>query len=200
MNRVVFAGLLACLMLPVAGMTAPVDPQALVRDTTDQVLEILRSDAERIRSDPTYLYGVVEDIVLPHFDFEEMTRLAVGKHWREAASSQRGPLVDEFKTLLVRTYSKALQQYTEQSVVFLPMRGDPAEGEVTVRTEIEQAGGFPIPVYYSLYRTDEAWKVYDVIIDNVSLVTNYRSSFSQKIRQDGIDGLLEQLRARNRSE
>jgi phospholipid transport system substrate-binding protein len=192
--------LLVWLMVPLAGLGSAADPETLVRDTTDRVLEILRSDAERIKSDPAYLYSVVEQIVLPHFDFEEMTRLAVGKHWREATAAQRGPLIEEFKTLLVRTYSKALQQYTDQQVEFLPMRGDPTGDDVTVRTEIEQPGGFPIPVYYSLYRADDGWKVYDVVIDNVSLVTNYRSSFAQKIRQDGIDGLLEQLRSRNRSE
>lgn len=200
MKRLTGVILLAWLLMPLTGQGSIADPEALVRDTTDRVLNILRTDAERIRKDPSYLYSVVEDIVLPHFDFEEMTRLAVGKHWREVSASQRGPLVEQFKTLLVRTYSKALQQYSNQEVEFLPMRGDPADNDVTVRTEIEQPGGFPIPVYYSLHRTDDTWKVYDVSIDNVSLVTNYRSSFSQKIRQDGIDGLLEQLRSRNRSE
>lgn len=201
MKRLAGVIVLAWLLLPLTalGSTSTADPQALVRDTTDQVLAILRSDSERIKTDPAYLYSVVEQIVLPHFDFEEMTRLAVGKYWREVKPSQRDPLVEEFKTLLVRTYSKALQQYSDQQVEFLPMRGDPADNDVTVRTQIEQPGGFPIPVYYSLHREDDTWKVYDVIIDNVSLVTNYRSSFSQKIRQDGIDGLLEQLRSRNRS-
>jgi phospholipid transport system substrate-binding protein len=193
--RVVF---LAALFWPVAATAQVAEPEELVRDATDQVLEILRDNTERIKSDPAYVYGVVGDVVLPHFDFEEMTRLALGRHWRDANASQQAALVEQFKTLLVRTYSKALQQYSDQTVQFLPTRGDPASGDVTVRTEIEQQGGFPIPVSYSLYRVGDDWKVYDVVIDGVSLVTNYRSSFSQKIRQDGIKGLIDQLRARNR--
>jgi phospholipid transport system substrate-binding protein len=200
MNRFARILVLLGLLLPVAGAASVTEPERLVRDTTDRVLEILREGTERIKADPSYVYTVVGEVVLPHFDFEEMTRLALGRHWREASAAQQASLVGEFKTLLVRTYSKALQQYSDQSVEFLPTRGDPASGDVTVRTEIEQQGGFPIPVSYSLYRTGDAWKVYDVIIDNVSLVTNYRSSFSQKIRQDGIDGLLEQLAARNRND
>lgn len=198
MTRFLALALVAALSWPAASAASAAEPDRLVRETTEAVLAILKEDSERVRSDPGYLYGVVEEVVLPKFDFEEMTRLAVGKHWQRADPAQRASLVREFKTLLVRTYSKALQEYTDQAVLFLPMRGDAAAGDVTVRTEIEQPGGFPIPVNYSLYRQDGQWKVYDVVIDGVSLVTNYRTSFSQKIRAEGVDGLIAQLRQRNR--
>ena len=102
--------------------------------------------------------------------------------------------------MLVRTYSSALLEYTDQALIYLPMEGVEADGEVTVRTEIEQAGGFPIPINYMLRLGDDGWKVIDISVDDVSLVTNYRSSFARAIKKDGVDGLIETLRDRNQSQ
>jgi phospholipid transport system substrate-binding protein len=138
-------------------------------------------------------------MVLPHLDFVEMTDLALGSYKDEVNDEQRPAIVNEFRLLLVRTYSSALLEYAGQVLVFLPMEGSEAEGLVTVRIEIEQPGGFPIPINYMLRNGDDGWKVFDISVDEVSLVTNYRSSFARAIKKNGVDGLVETLRSRNGS-
>lgn len=128
-----------------------------------------------------------------------MTDLALGNFKDDVNEQQRPAIVNEFRLLLVRTYSSALLEYTDQVLVYLPMEGSEAEGLVTVRTEIEQAGGFPIPINYRLRNGDDGWKVFDISVDEVSLVTNYRSSFARAIKKNGVDGLIETLRSRNGS-
>ena len=118
----------------------------------------------------------------------------------EVSAEQKPVIINEFRQLLVRTYSSALLEYTDQTLMYLPMEGAEADGLVTVRTEIEQAGGFPIPINYVLRLGDDGWKVYDISVDDVSLVTNYRSSFSRAIRKDGVDGLISTLQERNQSQ
>lgn len=173
-------------------------PEQLVRDTTAQVLNMIRDNQEAFRKDPSKMYAMVDATVLANFDFDRMTDLALGRYKSRVNDTQKPQLVQEFRTLLVRTYGKALLDYNDQEVVFLPTRGDEASGKVTVRTEIEQQGGFPIPLEYQLYRQQEdSWKVYDISVDSISLVTNYRSSFAREIRAKGIDGLIELLKTRN---
>ena len=170
----------------------------MVRDTTDIILAKISAERSLIEADNSRLYKMVGDIVLPHFDFAGMTRLAVGKYWRKVKPVDRAALVTQFRHLLVRTYGRALLEYTDQELVYLPMRGSVAKGRVTVRTEVDQAGGFPIPINYKLTNATGAWKVYDVSIDDVSLVTNYRSSFSRTIRNEGVRSLIKQLSAKNK--
>ena len=191
---VAFLMLLACPPL----LAADPEPQQLVRNTADEVLNIIKTRQPEFKEQPGKLYQLVDEKVLPHFDFERMTDLALGRYKRKVKVNQKPKLVKEFRQLLVRTYGKALLDYKDQVIAYLPMRGSMEKGEVTVRTEIEQKGGFPIPLNYELYKKDDnSWKVYDISVDNISLVTNYRASFARKIKKDGIDGLIDSLRNRN---
>ncbi|MDJ0881729.1 MAG: ABC transporter substrate-binding protein [Gammaproteobacteria bacterium] len=176
------------------------EPEKLVKQTADEVLEIIKTNQAEFKENPSKLYSLVDEKVLPHFDFNRMTDLALGRYKRKANKTQKPQLVEEFRHLLVRTYGKALLEYNDQTIAYLPMRGLLSRGEVTVRTEIEQKGGFPIPLNYELYKKDNGWKVYDISVDNISLVTNYRSTFAKKIKADGIDGLIKSLQDRNKSE
>ena len=189
------------LMLAVTAMPAmaATGPEQLIRETSDKVLDEMKINAEQYKTNPQGVYDLVNTVVLPHFDFSAMTDRALGRYKDDVNEQQRPEIVNEFRMLLVRTYSSALLEYTDQVLVYLPMEGSEAEGEVTVRTEIEQAGGFPIPINYVLRNGDDGWKVLDISVDEVSLVTNYRSSFARAIKKNGVDGLIETLRARNGS-
>lgn len=191
--------LLLALMAGSAVLQAAENAQQLVMDTSSKVLERLKTDREKLQANPDLIYPLVEDIVLPHFDFERMSIWVLGKNWRKANHEQQQQFVKEFRTLLVRTYAKALLEYTDQTIDYLPFHAEAGAKRVSVRTAVKQAGGGPtIPINYSMYMNkDGEWKVYDISVDGVSLVTNYRTSFASEIRSGGIDKLLEQLAARN---
>jgi phospholipid transport system substrate-binding protein len=190
--------LLALILLFTANVSfAAMSPQELVEDTAEKVLTKLKQDRDKIKQDPAYLHGLVDEYVLPHFDFQRMAKWVLGKHWRKANADQRKRFVAEFKTLLVRTYASSLSEFSDQKLVYLSMRGKEAKGNVTVRSEVEQPGGFPIPINYRLHKKGDAWKVYDVTIDDISLIANYRSSFGREIRNAGLDALLKTLSKRN---
>ena len=172
---------------------ADTPPDVLARTTTQEVLAILKQDKDIRGGNQAKVLQLVEAKVLPNFDFNRMTQLAVGKHWPRATAQQKQALVTEFRNLLVRTYSTSLTEFSNQTVEFKPMTLKPEDSDVTVHSEIRQPGGQPIPIDYSMYKTTFGWKVYDVAIDGVSLVTNYRASFSSTIRQSGIDGLIATL-------
>ena len=172
-------------------------PETLVRQTSERMLTVLKQQHDVIKSEPARLYGLVDDIVLPHFDFERMARWVLGKNWRQATPEQQQRFVVEFRNLLVRTYGTALLEYNDEEVRFLPLRMSAGAEEVTVRTEIQQPGGLPIPINYSMYRRADGWKVYDVVIDGISLVSNYRTDFSAQIRSGGIDALIVRIAERN---
>ena len=174
------------------------DPQALVKEASDRMLQALKDNKARLDEDPTVIYDLVQDILMPNFDFEKMSKLALGKNWRKANASQRELFVKEFRLLLVRTYSTAMLEYTDEEIHFLPLRDDISSKKVQVPMEILQAGGPSIPMALSLYlNKEQQWKVYDVKIDGISLVTNYRSTFATEIRNDGMDKLIENLASRN---
>ena len=187
------------LLLALLGFTAgpalaaDTPPDVLARATTQEVLAILKKDKDLRNGDLAKVYQLVEAKILPNFDFNRMTQLAVGKHWPRATAKQKEALVTEFRNLLVRTYSASLTAFTNQTVEFRPLTMKPDDTDVTVHSEIRQPGGQPIPIDYSMYKTSFGWKVYDVTIDGVSLVTNYRASFASTIRQKGIDGLIKTL-------
>jgi len=168
-------------------------PDVLARTTTQEVLTILKQDKELQTGNLPKVYQLVEAKILPNFDFNRMTQLALGKNWPRANAKQKQELVTEFRNLLVRTYSSSLTAFTNQTVEFKPLALKPDDTDVTVRSEIRQPGGQPIPIDYAMYKTAFGWKVYDVTIDNVSLVTNYRATFANTIRQSGIDGLIKTL-------
>lgn len=174
-------------------------PDVLVKTVTNDVLAIVREDKDIQSGSTKRAMELVEQKVLPHFNFTRMTQLAVGRDWRQASPEQQAQLVAEFKTLLVRTYSNALTGYRNQVIAFKPARYQPTDTEVIVRTEVKQPGAQPVSIDYSLRKETDGWKVYDVVVANVSLVTNYRDSFAAEVRNSGIDGLIKSLQNRNKS-
>jgi phospholipid transport system substrate-binding protein len=173
-------------------------PQDLVTETTDKITSALRAEQEQIKAEPQRLFEIVDEIVLPHFDFARMSSWVLGKYWRKANESEREEFTREFRTLLVRTYAKALNDNYDKKIDMLPVRERAGGTEVTVRTEVQQDAGFPIPIDYTMYLKGDAWKVFDVKVDGISLVANYRTSFAQEIRKDGLPKLIERLAERNK--
>ena len=144
------------------------------------------------------MVDLVERKVLPHFDFVRMTQLALGRNWREADPEQRKLLVNEFRGLLVQTYAATFTAYKDQVIEYRPLRSQPGDTEVVVKSQIQQPGGRPITVDYRMHRLDSGWKVYDVVVGELSLVQNYRGSFETEVRKGGIDGLIKTLADKNR--
>ena len=196
MKRFLAAILLAALPFAAAAQEAP---DALVKRVTDEVLAIIKADKELQSGNTRKIAELAEVKVLPHFDFARMTRLAVGRNWQQANDAQKEALTKEFRTLLVRTYSSSISAYRNQTIEVKPAKIAAADKEATVRTAVLQQGGPPIPIDYSMEKEASGWKVYDVVIDGVSLVTTYRGSFNDQIQKGGIDGLVKTLQDRNRS-
>ena len=191
--------LMSFLMLPtLAAAEDLAEPQALVKDATEEMLQSLKDNKEELKVNPDKIYGLVEEILIPHFDFEKMSKLALGKNWKKADASQRAEFTEEFRLLLVRTYSTAMLEYTGDEIRMLPFKGDVSKKKVKVKTEVLQPAGPSIPMSFSMYMNKaDVWKVYDVKIDGISLVTNYRSTFATEIRNDGMDKLIDRLASRN---
>ena len=198
MNKLI--GLLLCLLSQQAVIAAESNPQELIRQTADQVLSQIQSNSAQYQQDPAKLYALVDEVVLPHFDFATMVDLALGRYKSKVNAQQKPLIINEFRVLLVRTYGKALLEYNDQKIIYLPTEGSAEEGDVMVKTEIEQDGGFPIPLNYSLKASEQGWKVYDISVDDISLVTNYRSSFARQIKKNGVDGLIKTLHDRNQEQ
>lgn len=175
---------------------ADVAPDVIVKDTTNEVLTLIKQDKE-LTSNRSKLLALIDAKVLPHFDFARMTRIAVGRNWRDATPEQQTRLVSEFRSLLVNTYSGALGSYKNQVFEFLPLRAAATDTDVTVKAKIIQQGRESIPLDYAIYKTASGWKVYDISVDGVSLLVNYRSSFNQEIQAGGIDRLIKSLADKN---
>jgi len=197
MKKTLILGLLLCLLGggPVWATVQP--PQQVVQETSTQMIEALRSNREVLRQDPSRLYGLVHQIILPNFDFNLISRWVLGRAWQQATPDQRRQFAQEFQTLLVRTYSNALLEYVDEDFQFLPPRGEVSGNEATVRTEIRLSAGQPIPIHYRMHLRDGAWKIIDVTVEGISLVTNYRSTFASQIRSSGLDAVIADLRQRN---
>ena len=192
------AGLVILALSVPAALAAPVPPDELVRQTIEEVLSIIRSDEKIQAGDLERITEVMEEKVAPHLDFPRMTRLAVGRPWRQATPEQRTALVREFRTLLIRSYASAFKMFNAIFVEYRPLRAGPDETDATVNTLIRLPGGAqPITVDYDMQLRGDAWKVFDVRIDGASLIINYRNIFSQEIQRSGIDGLLKSLTERN---
>ena len=172
-------------------------PDALVRNVSEEVLTIVKNDKDLQSGNTKRAMELVEAKVLPHFNFNRMTRLALGREWNKASEPQKEQLVKEFRTLLVRTYSNALTEYKNQTIEYKPLRMAAGDTDVMVKTLVNQPGGKPITLDYWLEKQAEGWKVYDVVVASVSLVTNYRDTFAQEVRNGGIDGLIKTLAAKN---
>ncbi len=184
-----------------AGARADVpEPDVLIKDTVREVLDIVRADKELRSGNQKKLLELVDAKVLPHFNFERMTRLAVGKSWRSATPEQKQALVTEFRTLLVRTYTKAFTSYRDQTVEVKPVKLAAGATEVTIKTAIVKPGAQqPILVDYDMEKKPDGWKVYDLTVEGVSLVTSYRGTFADQVQQVGIDGLIKTLVEKNQA-
>lgn len=185
------------LSLPAQAQLDPTSPDGLIMSTVEQVLEIVRKD-QSIVKDQQRLYQLVDACILPHFDFTRMTQLAVGRPWRSASDEQKAALTAEFRDLLVRTYTKTFSTYSEPKVDFKTVRTQ-GENEATVQTEIRIPDGRVVAVNYEMRKGAFGWKVFDVVVEGISLVTSYRNSFADQIQRDGIDGLIRSLAEKNQS-
>jgi phospholipid transport system substrate-binding protein len=172
-------------------------PEILLERTSVQVIKILRDDAEMLQKEPDRIYKIVDDYILPHLDDVTMAKLALGKNWRIATNDQKREFVESFRNLLVRTYSKSLLEFKDQEIKFFPADLTNDAEKTQVKAEVIQPGGPSIPMAYRVRITDNTWKVYDIKIDGVSLVTSYRGTFEQEVRKSGIDGLLKYLHDKN---
>ncbi|WP_290652697.1 phospholipid-binding protein MlaC [Aquisalimonas sp.] len=186
-------------LLPGAAGAEQPNPGEIVKDTTERVLEELRTYENNLEDDPDFIYDLVRKEVLPHFNFQLITRFSLGRHWNQASAEQRERFTEELKTLMLRTYSQPLLEYDGEDVRYHAERVDEDRGRGSVRVEVAQRDGPAIPLTYQFRKHDEhGWQVYDVVIEGVSLVTNYRDTFSSEIRRNGMEGLLERLHERNR--
>jgi len=172
-------------------------PDVLVKNVTLEVVDIILKDKDIQRGDRKKVIALIEAKVLPHFNFQAMTSSAVGRNWDKASADQKARLIDEFKTLLVRTYSSALASYSNQKFEFRPLRAKPTDTDVTVNVRIMQAGSQPVTIDYDMEKRPGGWKVWDVRVGGISLVANYRTEFDNLIRESGVDGLIKALVAKN---
>ena len=183
--------------VPLGARAEMPEPDVLIKNTAQEVLAIVRQDKDIKAGNQKKILELVDAKVLPHFDFTRMTQLAVGKHWRTATPEQKQALTTEFRNLLVRTYTKAFTVYSDQTVEIKPFKMPPGATDVTIKTVIVKPGESSIPVDYSMEKTATGWKAYDLAVEGVSLVTNYRSTFSDEIQKAGIDGLIKTLVEKN---
>ena len=174
-------------------------PDALVKRVSQEVIAIIKTDPLVQAGNQARIREVIETKLAPHFDFARMTALAMGKNWRAASPEQQQRLTDEFKTLLVRTYSGALNKYRDETIDYKPLRANQGDADVTVRTTVQKSGGGqPVPMDYSMEKKTDGWKCYDVIVGGVSLVTNYRDEFNAQVQNGGVDGLIKTLADKNK--
>lgn len=196
MQRLLLA--LAVFLFAPFTLAQEIAPDTLVKSVSQEVLDIIRKDKDIQSGNTKKTIDLVETKVLPHFDFARMTALAMGPNWRRATPDQQKLLTDQFRTLLVRTYSTALSSYKNHTIDFKPLRAQPGDTEVVVKSEVKQPGQQAVSIDYSMEKTAASWKVYDVAVGGVSLVTTYRDTFTNEVRQGGIDGLLKSLGDKNR--
>ena len=194
--QITFAALLFSLISAVAVAADEHPAQILIVDSISAMLDVLETESDRIKSDPEFLQTKVEELLVPNLDFNTMTKLAVGKFWRRADAAQKTELVSEFRTLLLNTYTSALTQYSGESIAFEPFRPESREDRAVVRSTFSPSGGSDVPVVYKL-REKAGWTIYDIEVNNISLVTSYRSAFTNEIDKGGIAGLLIALKDRN---
>lgn len=173
--------------------------QDLVRQTSDRLLKTVKAHKKELNDHPDRIYSIVENIVVPHFDFWRVAQLALGKYWRQATAEQRQRFTDEFRVLIVRTYSVALLKYSDEKIRYLPVHGPAEANDTIVRLEIQaSSGNAPVPMNLYLHNKNGAWKIFNVTVDGVGLVTNYRADFASQIRNGGLDQLIEKLAEKNK--
>jgi len=191
------AATVACFAMAASSAMAAAAPDEMIKGVGDEVLAIIKSDKAIQAGDQQKSLALIDEKVLPHFDFGRMTSLAVGREWRNASAEQKTALTTEFRTLLVRSYANALNRFKDYQISFKPLKMKDGDTDVVVRTEVRKAGAQPDSVDYSVYLKNGEWKVYDVAVAGVSLITSYRDSFGQEIKASGIDGLIASLKTKN---
>lgn len=177
---------------------AEVAPDVLVKSTAEEVLEIVKKDKDIQAGDQKKIFSLAEEKILPNFNFDRVSQLVLGRGWAKATPEQQQAFQREFRSLMLRTYATALSKYRNQTIEYKPLRSQPGDKEATVKTLILQPGGQPVGVDYTLENSAGSWKVYDIVIEGVSLVTNYRGQFATEIKQSGIDGLIQKLAEKNK--
>jgi phospholipid transport system substrate-binding protein len=198
MHRFATAVALAAAMLFTSPALAEEAPDALVKRVATEVTNIIKSDKDIQAGNRQKVKELLETKLVPNFDFERMTALAMGRNWSKATPEQQKQLTSEFQSLLVRTYSGALANYRDNQIDYKPLRMNPGDTDVVVKTQVIQPGGSPVPIDYSMEKKGDSWKAYDVTVGGVSLVTNYREEFNNAIKASGVDGLIKQLAEKNR--
>ena len=191
--------LLSMLLLSPTTWAIEVRPDTLVEETAREVLKIIKRDKDTLSGNKEKILSLVKSKILPHFNFTRMTRLAMGKNWSKASPQQQQELEEAFRTLLVRTYYKALAVYSDHTIKVLPVKNMAGETDTTVKTEVIPSNGQAISINYSMGKTNNSWKVYDITVAGISLVINYRGTFNSKIRSGGVKGLLKALNKKNRA-
>ena len=199
MSQLARSALLFGALLAIDAPAQDLAPDVLVKNVTLEVVDLIGKDREIRAGSRAKLIQLIDAKVLPHFNFAGMTALAMGQGWPKATPEQKKRLTEEFRTLLVRTYASALAAYSDQKFEFRPLRAKPTDTDVLVHVRVLQAGAQPVPIDYSMEKTASGWKVYDVMVGGVSLVVNYRTEFSNAVRNSGIDGLIKDLQTKNRS-
>ncbi len=193
-----FLGFALTVLLAPAAQAQEIAPDVLVKTITQDVIAIIKQDKDIQAGDPAKITELIETKILLHFNFARMTQIAMGRNWRVASPEQQKELTSEFRTLLVRTYSTALTNYRNQVIEFKPLRAKPEDTDVTVKSEAKQPGAQAVTIDYEMEKTPGGWKVYDVKVAGVSLVTTYRETFAGEVREHGVDGLIKSLTAKNR--
>ncbi len=191
--------LLSTLLLAPTTWATEISPDILVDHTAQEIIAIIKQDKEIQSGNKAKILALVESKILPHFNFTRMTRLAMGKNWPKATPQQQREIVKEFRTLLVRTYYKALSLYSDHTIKVTPLKLLAGATDATVKTQVIQSHGQPVPINYSMGKTNNGWKVYDVTVAGISLIINYRGSFNSQIRKGGVEGLLKKLAEKNRA-
>ena len=183
--------------VPLLAHAQQLGPEELVKKMTDDVMSSIQSDKELAAGDRQKALKLAEEKILPHVDFEEATRLAVGRSWSQASAEQKKRLTEEFRRMLVRTYSSAVSAYQGQTMKVLPVRMKPGDTEVTVRNHYNRPGAKPVQIDYAMRKADSGWKIYDIVVEGVSLVLTYRSEFDAVVKQEGLDGLIKRMAGKN---
>ncbi len=190
---------LSCSFLLATQMRAgDIAPDELVKNTTQEVITVIKQDKDIQSGDRSKIYALVEEKVLTHFDFRRMSQLAMGKNWRQATPEQQDALIKEFRSLLVRTYAVSLTQYRDQKIEVKPVKLETDAKDATVKSLFLQSGREPVTVEYLMHKIPAGWKVFNITVEGVSLVENYRSTFNDQIRKNGVDGLIKTLAERNK--
>lgn len=198
MHRVIAPILLLLTTLTASLAYAQEAPDALVKRVAEDTLSAIRADKDLQAGNPAKVKELIESKLVPHFDTARMTALAMGRNWRAATPEQQKQLIEQFQTLLIRTYSNALTNYRDNKMNYKPLRMNPTDTDVVVRTEVTRSGQAPVQIDYSMEKTPDGWKAYDVVVAGVSLVTNYRDEFNDVVKSSGVDGLIKTLADKNK--